>query len=203
MQGLPVDGGDDGIAEIPTGSEGDLRETGGDLGFLDPRLGHPHGCQMHVHGDIDGLLDLVDLFGTLDGSHLDDGPDQVQGCAGIEAFERQSQQSMELQAVFRAVRWEEADRALLGTLQVGCQGRGGCGLGNAHQGGQLRHRGQVARPHDVFDGQIVAEEHRTVPIQVDHSGIAWLVDAEVVQEGAVLPEGVRVVRVVHRTVVVA
>ncbi len=77
------------------------------------------------------------------------------------------------------------------------------GVGDTDPFGAFGDGGQVAHPHDVVDGQLVAEDDGRALVDVDHRRQLGLVETEVVEEGAVLPEGVAVVGVVHRALGVA
>ena len=76
-------------------------------------------------------------------------------------------------------------------------------VGHADHLRALGDRRQFAHPDDVVDGQLVAEDRRPAPVDVDHRRQVRLVEPEVVEEGAVLAERVAVVGEVHRALAVA
>ncbi len=95
------------------------------------------------------------------------------------------------------------DLPALRVLEAGSQSGSRSGFRHAAQHRQLGNGGQNPRPDDVIDREIIAEDHGAPLVQVDHGGIARLVDAEVVEKTAVLPEGIGVVPVVHGAFLVA
>ena len=78
---LAVCGGDDGervVAPTLLGNGGDGRAH---LGLVDARAHHAHHGAVHIHGDVDSFLYLLNLLGCLVVAHIDDGTDEgKRGC---------------------------------------------------------------------------------------------------------------------------
>ena len=79
----------------------------------------------------------------------------------------------------------------------------GQGLVDAHNGGFLAERRLGARPHDVVDGQFIAEDNLRVVVHIDDGGQPGIVQAKEILERGVLPESVGVVGIVHAHLVIA
>jgi hypothetical protein len=67
----------------------------------------------------------------------------------------------------------------------------------------LGYRGQEAGPDDVIDCELGAEDDLTPIVEVDDCGEPRIVNAEEIEERAVLSEVVGVGRVIHWALVVA
>ena len=121
------------------------------LGHAGP--GHPQGREMRIDGDVDGLFDLRDLLGRLDGPLFDDGPDERHRGLGRGAVGRDPQPGQQLQLVLGPIRRQEMDlpSGLPDPLQVLFEaGRRHHAL-HARQGGPVLQRRQRAGPDEILD----------------------------------------------------
>ena len=205
VEGLAVNGGDHRKGDPAAGRHRDPLDLGGDLRLPHPRPRHPHGRGVHVHRGVDGLFDLDDFLVGLERALVDHRADEFDRGVLGKGGEGEAQQPREQNRVVGPVGRQEAHRPARGhgRLHDLGQRRPRPGVGHAHPFGPFGDGGQVAHPHDVVDGQLVAEDDGRALVDVDHRRQVGLVETEVVEEGTVLPEGVAVVGVVHRALGVA
>jgi hypothetical protein len=205
VQDLSVDGRDDGERQVSAGGPGHLVDGRGDLGLGHGGPGHPQGCEMHIDGYVDGLFDLGDLLGRLDGPLFDDGPNERHRRLGRGAVGLDPQPGQQLQLVLGPVRRQKMDRAsgLPEPLQVLFQAGRGQHARHTRQSGPILERRQGTRPDEVLDRQLGAVEGLRAFVQIEDRGQAGGIEPEIIKEGAVLAETIGVVRIVHRAFVVA
>ena len=98
-----------------------------------------------------------------------------------------------------AVGRQEVNGLTLGPrlIEVDLQGIHRTGVRDAVGGGTLVQGGHGAGPYDVVDGQFVAEDHLAVLVDIDERCEVRVIDAEEIEERAVLTEPIRIIGVVH------
>jgi hypothetical protein len=199
-----MDRGDDGEREVSSRGQSYPMDGRGHLGLGDAGLDHAYGRDVHIHGNIDGLLDLGDLFGPLDGPHFDDGTDELNRGFGGGLAGRDPKPIHELEHVLRPVGRQEMDRALFrpGVRQKRLQSSDGSRPHDARLRGPLPDRRLRPHPDEVLDGQVIAVNRVRPFVEVDDPGQPGEIESEEVQERTVLPEVIGVVRVVHRALLV-
>ena len=112
---------------------------------------------------------------------------------------------MQCELRLRPIRRQHMDRAALrlrrgqASLQLGHR----CRVRDAGCRGTLRSARQRTGPHLVVDIGIVCEQGLLVGVRVKNEREVRLIEPAEVREAAVLPEVVRVVAKVHRTLAVA
>ena len=169
-----------------------LQHRSGDFRLVDARAGHPVGDQVHPRGDIHRLFDGGDLLRSLVVAHVHDGLDE--GLVGPLLPGGDPQQLLQPHFVVTAVRRQEPD---LPARQIPLERAQGHGFLHAAQLRVVLQRRHGPGPDDIVDRKFVAEDHFLAPVDVDDRGQPGLVQAEVVQERAVLPERILVIVVVH------
>ncbi len=160
---------------------------------------------MHGHRGGDGLFDLDHFLVGLDGALVDDRADEVDRRVFGKRGQGEPQEPRKQNRIVGPVRRQEAHRPTRSHRRLHGVGerRAWASVGHARLGSAFGDRGQVAHPHDVIDSQLVAEDGGAALVDIDHRRQLRLIETEVVEKSTVLAEGVAVVRVVHRALVVA
>ena len=107
VEGLTVDGGDDGKAGPSAGRSGDALHLGGDLPLHHAGPGHADSRFVHGHRGDHRFVDLGDLFLGLDGPLVHHGPDEVQRRPFLCLRRREAQQGGQLESGVRPVGGQE------------------------------------------------------------------------------------------------
>ena len=79
----------------------------------------------------------------------------------------------------------------------------GGALGTARLRGHIAYAIYGAKPHDILNINIVANEPLVARISIDDTDESVTLEAEVIEEGAVLTEFVAVGRIIHWRLIVA
>ena len=169
-----------------------LQHRSGDSRFMDARAGHPVGDQVHPRGNVHRLFDGGDFLRSLVVPHVHDGLDE--GLVGPLLPGGDPQQLLQPHFMVTAVRRQEPD---LPARQIALERAQGHGFLHAAQLRVVLQRRNGPGPDDIVDREFVAKDYFLAPVDVDDRGQPGLVQAEIVQERAVLPERILVVMVVH------
>ena len=205
VQGLAVHGDDGREGQLAAAGQGDALDPAGDLPFVDAGLGHGHGFAVHGGADGQGRLDLLDLLRALQRALGDHRLDELDRGVVFDRLGADAQQLFQPQGVLAAVGGQEVDLAPLahGLLQHFAQIGQRPRVGDADPGAAAFQRRLRAHPDDVLHLQVVAEDRLPVLVDVDDRGQAGKIQAEEIEERAVLAVMVGVGRVVHRALAVA
>ena len=202
VERLAVNGRDHREGQARTAGEGDLGDPGRDVGLAHPGPRHAHAGQLHVHGEIDGALDLGELLGGLHGALLRHRTDERHARLGRAACAQQVHQA---ELVLGSVRRQHVDAppGRPRTRHAVGEGPRRRRVVQPPSRRQLRGGGLGPHPDDGVDAGIVGEDRGVSLVQVHDGREARTVDAEVVEERAVLSVRIRVVGVVAGALVVA
>ena len=158
----------------------------------------PQSVLVKLRGSFEGLLDLGHLGLCLRRPLANNGPNEGLRDSGVELIFVEAEQGLEPQAVFVAVGRENVDgpTLLLSAGEGSVELRHRCDSLDARSLRLFLEGGLFARPDDVFEGAVLAVEDRGAFIEIDQAVQIGPVKAEVVEESAVLLEGVRVGRII-------
>ena len=205
VEGLAVDGHDDGEGDGAVAFPGFAFHESGEFVFVAAGHGEAHGADVHVVGCGDGAFDFGNLLGALDGALLDAGEDEVERGVAVDGGVGDAEPLAEVGADVGAVGRQVVGQGGGGTLAVEVFAEVGKGAAvvDADAGGEFLDGGQGAGPDDVVDVVVVGEEVVLAAVAVDDAHEVFALEAEEVEEGAVLAEPVGVVLVVAGCLVVA
>ena len=160
---------------------------------------------MHPGRDVDSFLDGCEFLFSLVVALCHDGLGKLDRRGGRYLGCLQSEQFVQPYLVLPPVRIQEMDLLALGpgSGDVFREAAHRKGVGHTDPGALLAERRLGALPYYVVDGEIVAEDDLPVFVNVDDSRKRRVAEAEEIEEGTVLTEGIGVVKIVHRSLPVA
>ena len=205
VQGLSAHRKDHRVSHPPAVGQRNAFHPARHLALVDPRAGHLHGGDVHLAGDLQGVLDFGQLQVGFHRALRGHRHNQRFGNVIIDPPRMEAEQRLQAKQVLRPVLRQEVNPAFLvqGVLQRISQllcrysVRDPAGLPTLADGRLRPH------PDDLVDGVIVAEERFLIRVDIDQRRQPGKIQPEIIQERAVLAVVVTIITIVHRALVIA
>lgn len=205
VEGFAVDSHDHGEAygavALPSLA---LHETGE---FILVAAGHSHlhGTHMHVVGGFDSLFDLNDFLSALDAALFDTSGNKLHGGIAANGIELDAEELAHLAGVVGAIGGQVVNLASLayGLGAEGLQSGKVTTIVDTYAGGKFLDAGQRTGPDHIVDIIVVGKDVVNAIVAVEHAHQIFALEAEEIEESAVLTEPICIIGIVARGFVVA
>lgn len=205
VERLTVDSHDDGEGYRAVALPRLALHEAGKLILITSGHGKLHGADVHVVGGGDSFLYFGNFLGALDAALLDASKDERHGGVAKDGIELDAEEDTHLTLVVGTVGWQVVNLAGLadGLGTESLEGGKVAGVLNTHRGGKLLHTGQRTCPDDIVNVVVIGKNIIFTVIAVEHAYEIFALEAEKIEEGAVLTKPVGVVGIVAGRFVVA
>ena len=196
---LPLNGSDGRERKSVAVTASYLFNSGCHLRLVNARTYRTIGRKMHLGAQIHALLNQPDLFQILVVALRHYSLNESHTRTRRLSCRLNTKQLPQPHTVVAAIRGQEMHGLpfLARLVYIGLQ------LADTESGGTLLQSRHRARPHDIINGEFVAEDYLAVLINIDDCSKVGVVHPEEIQEGAVLTELIGVVSIIHADLCIA